>query len=98
MGVSEWACAVESMALSELRKKLKGDDSMKFRDLAAAAAALTLSTTQAMAQAADRAAAPVADASQMGGSSTILLILAVILIGAGIYFLVDSEDDTPDSP
>ena len=71
---------------------------MKFRNLAAAVAALTLSTTQAMAQVADRAAAPVADASQMGGQSTLLLLLAVVLFGAGIYFLVDNEDDTPDSP
>ena len=71
---------------------------MKFRNLAAAVAALTLTATPAMAQAVDRAVAPVADASQMGGSSTLLLILAVVLFGAGIFFLVDNEDDTPDSP
>lgn len=71
---------------------------MKFRDLAAAAAALAVSATPAMAQAVDRAAASIGDASQMGGSSTLLLVLAVVLMGAGIYFLVDNEDDTPDSP
>ena len=78
--------------------KLKGDSSMKFRKLAAAVAALTLTTTPVFAQAVDRAAAPVADASQMGGSSTLLLIIAVVLFGAGIFFLVDNDDDDPDSP
>ena len=70
---------------------------MNFRNLAAAAAALTMTAVPAMAQAVDRAAAPVADASQMGGSSTLLLILAIVLFGAGIYFLVDSNNN-PDSP
>ena len=70
---------------------------MNFRNLAAAVAALTMTAVPAMAQAVDRAAAPVADASQMGGSSTLLLILAIVLFGAGIYFLVDSNND-PDSP
>jgi hypothetical protein len=32
-----------------------------------------------------------------GGDSTILLILAVILIGAGIFVLADNNDDTPVS-
>lgn len=32
-----------------------------------------------------------------GGDSTLLLILAVILIGAGIFVLADNEDDTPTS-
>lgn len=71
---------------------------MNFRNLAAAVAATTLTAVPAMAQAVDRAAAPVADASQMGGSSTLLLILAIVLIGAGIYFLVDNDSNTPDSP
>ena len=70
---------------------------MNFRNLAAAVAAMTLTTVPAMAQAVDRAAAPVADASQMGGSSTLLLIIAVVLMGAGIFFLVDNDTD-PDSP
>ena len=70
---------------------------MNFRNLAAAGAALTLTTMPAIAQTVDRAAAPVADASQMGGSSTLLLILAIVLFGAGIYFLVDN-DGGPDSP
>ena len=70
---------------------------MNFRNLAAAVAALTMTAVPAMAQAVDRAAAPVADASQMGGSSTLLLILAIVLFGAGIYFLVDNNNN-PDSP
>jgi hypothetical protein len=36
--------------------------------------------------------------SKMGGDSTLLLILAVILIGAGIFVLADNEDDSPTSP
>lgn len=71
---------------------------MKFRNLVAAAAALTMSASSAFAAEVSRAAAPVADASQFGGDSTILLILAVILIGAGIFVLADNEDDTPTSP
>ena len=70
---------------------------MNFRNLAAAVAAMTLTAVPAMAQAVDRAAAPVADPSQMGGSSTLLLIIAVVLMGAGIYFLVDNDNE-PDSP
>lgn len=71
---------------------------MNFRNLAAAVAAMTLTIVPAFAQAVDRAAAPVADASQMGGSSTLLLIIAVVLMGAGIYFLVDNNNNNPDSP
>ncbi len=70
---------------------------MNFRNLVAAVATMTLTAVPAMAQAVDRAVAPVADASQMGGSSTLLLIIAVVLIGAGIYFLVDNNNN-PDSP
>ena len=46
---------------------------MNFRNLVAAAATLTLTAVPAMAQAVDRAAAPVAEASQMGGSLRRLL-------------------------
>jgi hypothetical protein len=78
--------------------KFKGDDSMNLRNLAAAVVATSLTAVPAFAQAVERAAAPVADASQMGGSSTLLLVLAVVLMGAGIYFLVDNNSNTPDSP
>lgn len=71
---------------------------MNLRNLAAAVVATSLTAVPALAQAVDRAAAPVADASQMGGSSTLLLVIAVVLMGAGIYFLVDNNSNTPDSP
>ncbi len=75
---------------------------MKFRKMAAAAAALTLSTTTAFAQAVNgelsRVAAPAADANQFGGDSTMLLILAVLLIGAGIVLLAGNNSDKPSSP
>lgn len=71
---------------------------MNLRTPIAAVAAIALSAAPAFAQAIDRAAAPVADAGQMGGSSTLLLILAVVLMGAGIYFLVDNGNNNPDSP
>ena len=71
---------------------------MNLRNLAAAVVATSLTAVPAFAQAVERAAAPVADASQMGGSSTLLLILAIVLMGAGIYFLVDNNSNTPDSP
>ena len=68
------------------------------RNLAAAVVATSLTAVPAFAQAVNRAAAPVAEASQMGGSSSLLLILAVVLMGAGIYFLVDNGNNKPDSP
>lgn len=71
---------------------------MNLRNLAAAVVATSLTAVPAFAQAVDRAVAPVADASQMGGSSTLLLVIAVVLMGAGIYFLVDNDSNTPDSP
>ena len=71
---------------------------MNLAKLGTAVAALTGTTASAFAQAVDRTSAPVADASQMGGSSTLLLILAVVLMGAGIYFLVDNNSNKPDSP
>jgi len=67
--------------------------------MAAAVAALTLTTSPVLAQATvDRAAAPVEGESEMGGSSSLLLILAIVLFGAGIYFLIDNDDDEPNSP
>lgn len=74
---------------------------MKFRNLLAVAAATSLTVSPVLAQSrveAQREAAPVAQAEAFGGDSTILLILAVILIGAGIFVLADNQDDTPTSP
>lgn len=72
---------------------------MKFRNLAASAAALILSTSPVLAQAdVSRAATSAADASQFGGDSTLLLILAIALIAAGILVLAGNNSDTPTSP
>jgi hypothetical protein len=72
---------------------------MKFRNLMAAATVLAMTTSPVLAADVSRAAAPVADASHMGGGdSTLLLILAVLLIGAGIFVLANNNSDTPTSP
>jgi hypothetical protein len=73
---------------------------MKIRNLMAAAAAITLATAPVVAQAAgadmSRVAAPVSDESEMGGDSSLLYILGAILLGVGIYLIVD--DNSPSSP
>jgi len=67
--------------------------------MAAAVAALTLTTSPVLAQTAvDRSAAPIEGESELRGSSSLLLILAIVLFGAGIYFLVHNDDDEPNSP
>lgn len=74
---------------------------MKFRELVASAAAVVLSTSPVLAQASDqvsRTGTQVADASQFGGDSTLLLILAILLIGAGVALLAGNNSDTPSSP
>ena len=77
---------------------------MKFRNLAAAAAALTLTATPVLAESgtADlaRTAAPVSDANSFGGSGGggFLALIAVVLFGLGIYLLVKNKNNTPKSP
>ena len=73
---------------------------MNFRNLVAAAAALTLTTTPVLAADVSRASAPVSEESQFGGNSdsTFLLILAIVLIGAGIFVLANNNSDSPTSP
>ena len=71
---------------------------MKFRTLAAAAAALTLTTTPVLAADVSRTAAPVSAASQAEGESWLLAVLAAILAALGLYLLAKNEDDTPNSP
>ena len=78
---------------------------MKFRNLAAAAAALTLTATPVLAESgtADlaRTAAPVSEANSFGGRSGgggFLALIAVVLFGLGIYLLVKNKDNTPKSP
>jgi hypothetical protein len=78
---------------------------MKFRNLLAATAALSMAASPAIAQSApsvDRAAAPVAGESEMGGDADgtgiILAILAVAAVVAGIVIAVgDDEDGDPIS-
>lgn len=70
---------------------------MKFRNIAAAMAAVTLAASPAMAQA-ERAAAPVSQEDELGGPSIILAILAVAAIIAGIIIAADSGDDSAVSP
>lgn len=71
---------------------------MKFRNMAAAVAALTMTASPVLAADVSRSAAPVAGESQMGGESSILLVLAVVLAGLGIYLLADNGNDHPNSP
>lgn len=71
---------------------------MKLRTLAAAAAAITIAATPAIAEASmDRAAAPLSGESKLGGSGTILALLAAAAIIAGIVILADGGSDDPVS-
>jgi hypothetical protein len=70
---------------------------MRISKLPAAAIGLALSASPVFAQA-ERAASQLADTNSFGGDSTLLLILAAVLVGIGIYILATNEDDTPSSP
>lgn len=71
---------------------------MKFRNVAAAAAALSLLAAPVVAQAApQRAAAPAQEGSELTGSSWIIAILAFAAIIAAIVIATKGEDD-PVSP
>ncbi len=74
---------------------------MKFRNLIAATAAVTLAASPAVASAApvaERAVASIDGESEMGGSSVILAVLAVAAIIAGIIIAADgSNSDDPIS-
>lgn len=73
---------------------------MKFRNVVAATAALSLAATPAIAEAAfDRAAAPVEGESELeGGSGIIIAILAAAAVIAGIIIAADDGNDEPVSP
>ncbi|MGX7951875.1 hypothetical protein ACWPM1_04835 [Tsuneonella sp. HG249] len=67
---------------------------MKFRTLAAAAAALSFTAAPVAAQAApQRAAAPTEEGSEMGGSGWILGVLALAAFIAAIIVATGNEDD-----
>lgn len=71
---------------------------MKFRTLAAAAAAVSLAAAPAVAQSnVSRDAAPVAGESEVGGSGVILGVLAAAAIIAGIIIAADGGNDEPIS-
>ena len=71
---------------------------MKFRTLAAAAAALTLTAAPVVAQAApQRAAAPTEEGSELRGSGWIIGLLALAAIIAAIIIATKGEND-PVSP
>ena len=71
---------------------------MKFRTLAAATAVVSLAASPAIAETAfERTAAPVEGKSEIGGSGTILAIVAAAAVIAGIIIAVD-DDDNPVSP
>lgn len=71
---------------------------MKFSKCAAALAAVSLATSPVVASAAtvDRASAPVSEASEVGGGSTIG-ILALFAIAAFTLGIFTGEDDEPVS-
>ncbi len=72
---------------------------MKFRFLAAVAAAATMAASPAIA--ADRVSAPVEGESEMGrggGVSIIVALLAAAAVIAGIIIAVDNGDDDAVSP
>lgn len=70
---------------------------MKFRNLAAAAAAVSMATAPAVAAPVSRDAAPAEADSELGGSGVILGILAAALVIAGIIIAVDGGNDDPIS-
>ena len=71
---------------------------MKFRNLAAATAALSLTVAPVVAQAApQRAAASTEEGSELRGSSWVLALIAFGLIIAGIFIAVKNKND-PVSP
>lgn len=72
---------------------------MKFRELAASSAAVVLSIAPAFAKnEVHRASTQDGVFGQAGGSSTLLLILAVLLIGLGVALAAGNKSDKPSSP
>lgn len=66
---------------------------MKFRNVAAAAAALTLAAAPAVAQAApQRTAAPTEEGSELGGSWLLAILAFAAIIAALVIALGDDND------
>ena len=70
---------------------------MRTKDFFAATAVFALTTAPALAQSAKKALAPLADGSEMGGGSSLLIIALVVAVGIGIYFIT-KNDNNPSSP
>ena len=68
---------------------------MKIRNVAMAAAALSMAAAPAIAQATfDRASAPVEGESEVGGGSGVIIgVLAAAAVIGGIIIAADSDDD-----
>ena len=72
---------------------------MKLRTLAAATAVVSLAASPAIAETAfQRTAAPVEGESELGGSGTLLALLAAAAVIGGIIIAADGSDDAPVSP
>lgn len=81
---------------------------MRIKALIAATVAMSLAATPALANPASslsiagsssaRAGAPGDHSSRLAGSATLPIVLALAIIGVGIYIAVDDNDDSPDSP
>lgn len=70
---------------------------MHIKEFLAGVTAFALTAGPALAQSATRATAPLDDASNMGGGSSLLIIALVVALGIGIYFIT-KNDNHPDSP
>ncbi|MEO0590718.1 MAG: hypothetical protein AAFY81_08710 [Pseudomonadota bacterium] len=67
---------------------------MKIRNVAMAAAALSMAAAPALAQATfDRASAPVEGESELQGTGVILGVLAAAAVIGGIIIIADDDDD-----
>ena len=73
---------------------------MRFKTLtlAAGAAALVAAPVALQAQVADRAAAPVADESELAGEGTLIGVLALAVLAGFIVLTASDDDDLPVSP
>lgn len=67
---------------------------MRFKNIIAATAAFAATAAPALA----RAGAPLENANEMGGMSTLLIIALVVALGIGIFLIVDDGNNKPDSP
>lgn len=65
---------------------------MRFKDILAASATFVATAGPALA----RAGAPIENANEMGGMSTLLIIALIVALGVGIFLIVDDND--PSSP